>query len=818
MAGLIDSNTGLMYGVGLYFEPGLGSDGLDNPPAFTPASIPGLIFAISPDRNVTTSGGNITAIGGAWGTSNTATASGTIPQAAGLGPNNQNLIQLTGTTNFLTLGSNVAIPTTGTFVAVVATNTSATREVFGSSPATGNLRFNNAASTWGVTTSGGAVVNSSALTAAKPTLNLSIIIATYDQTVGLGTFNSYINNQTNPTTTAINGAGSGFTINRLFTTGAGANSFVGYSGPVLIYNRVLTATERTQLYNFLLSWRGITTYVAQSGSDVSTTFWNPTTPWQTLTPPSSFAWTGDETIYTNSTDVRRYTTGFSNIASTTGLSAAKQITVDGGTWPTGTSKTFWKASTAPTLTQVGVTTVYTAPVASDPGITFTGVATGSTLTVSGYVNGIVQGAPIAIGDTVMTLSGTVLGTITAMSPTGGLTGTGGNGTYTYTGGTVGSQAMFVAPTAGMGPFIYYCPGGFLAFGLNYTLDGASQSTTSNRLYRVSGIQTTPGAGQWGWVSGTLYVNQGVALATGDIELPQSNLSGPFGIAKNNWAYKNTKVAFTTSRGFSNTVSSNISLIGDEVHFGQADGMDNDNALTGLIYQDTLVTWTGLGPVGSGGSAGDGYSPHDTTQADFLRAQGWWNDKGQFDATGGTTLTCNQCLMVGSMPYRLTGAGANGTLLVQNSIAVVSADATGRWPHGITNSNTTSVVTANFNTIYTQVAVAEGNGIYQNGVTTTGGIVAQNNIVNGLFSVGILFQGTGTVTANHNDYFGPSTTYSGVSAGVGDLSSNPLLVSPVTYNFMLQAGSPCIGAGINIPSVTVNYGGQPRSNPPDIGAY
>ena len=33
MPGLIDANTGLVEGTGLYVEPGLGGGGLDDPPA-----------------------------------------------------------------------------------------------------------------------------------------------------------------------------------------------------------------------------------------------------------------------------------------------------------------------------------------------------------------------------------------------------------------------------------------------------------------------------------------------------------------------------------------------------------------------------------------------------------------------------------------------------------------------------------------------------------------------------------------------------------------------------------------------------------------
>jgi hypothetical protein len=49
-----------------------------------------------------------------------------------------------------------------------------------------------------------------------------------------------------------------------------------------------------------------------------------------------------------------------------------------------------------------------------------------------------------------------------------------------------------------------------------------------------------------------------------------------------------------------------------------------------------------------------------------------------------------------------------------------------------------------------------------------------------------------------------------------ISLNPLLVNP-TSNFNLQAGSPAIGAGVNV-GLTNDYAANPVHNPPSIGAY
>jgi hypothetical protein len=57
-------------------------------------------------------------------------------------------------------------------------------------------------------------------------------------------------------------------------------------------------------------------------------------------------------------------------------------------------------------------------------------------------------------------------------------------------------------------------------------------------------------------------------------------------------------------------------------------------------------------------------------------------------------------------------------------------------------------------------------------------------------------------------------------GTGDVYSNPLLTNPGTFTaagYVLQSGSPCIGACPLQSSVTTNYSGATRTNPTNIGA-
>ena len=49
----------------------------------------------------------------------------------------------------------------------------------------------------------------------------------------------------------------------------------------------------------------------------------------------------------------------------------------------------------------------------------------------------------------------------------------------------------------------------------------------------------------------------------------------------------------------------------------------------------------------------------------------------------------------------------------------------------------------------------------------------------------------------------------------NITTDPAFVS--TTDFHLQAGSPCINAGIDV-GLTTDYDGQAVSDPPEIGAY
>jgi hypothetical protein len=90
---------------------------------------------------------------------------------------------------------------------------------------------------------------------------------------------------------------------------------------------------------------------------------------------------------------------------------------------------------------------------------------------------------------------------------------------------------------------------------------------------------------------------------------------------------------------------------------------------------------------------------------------------------------------------------------------------------------------------------------------------------------------GTFTRNNNLYYGIRPTNFTCPTGFpGEICADPLFVNEPTgragnfveseldnFNFGITPGSPAVGAGIYIPSLTLDYSGATRPNPPSLGA-
>ncbi|MFA6419060.1 MAG: right-handed parallel beta-helix repeat-containing protein [Candidatus Margulisiibacteriota bacterium] len=130
---------------------------------------------------------------------------------------------------------------------------------------------------------------------------------------------------------------------------------------------------------------------------------------------------------------------------------------------------------------------------------------------------------------------------------------------------------------------------------------------------------------------------------------------------------------------------------------------------------------------------------------------------------------------------------NGTI-VSNEVRSFNTAIEGQW-------DSSGTLTVEGNTI-----VGFQGGVSNNSDTLT--IIAKNNIIAAApnlgggvaSSYGLYNGGAGSVVSDYNCPFNNMQHFSGVSAGVSDIITNPRFVNPTGNDFRLYANSPCVGAG------------------------
>jgi NifU-like protein involved in Fe-S cluster formation len=136
-------------------------------------------------------------------------------------------------------------------------------------------------------------------------------------------------------------------------------------------------------------------------------------------------------------------------------------------------------------------------------------------------------------------------------------------------------------------------------------------------------------------------------------------------------------------------------------------------------------------------------------------------------------------------------------------------------HGIQNKG------ADGAKIWNNVIYGCDNGIEINDLDAdhSTGLDVRNNIVTGNRGYGLNLAASNTITTwGYNAWYdNASGNLNGKAAGTGDVTADPLMTSPATGNFTLQATSPCINAGTDV-GLTEDYAGNPIVGLPDIGAY
>jgi len=163
--------------------------------------------------------------------------------------------------------------------------------------------------------------------------------------------------------------------------------------------------------------------------------------------------------------------------------------------------------------------------------------------------------------------------------------------------------------------------------------------------------------------------------------------------------------------------------------------------------------------------------------------------------------------------------------------VISHNSTERYGGGVCASDTGDPVPVYANNLIANNVAATGGGmcivqcaplvrnntIASNTAAVGGGIAMNaaspsitNNIV-AFGSSGIYSTGTGPTLRDNDVFSNGEYDYSGVTAGAGDISSDPLFLAPWVGEYHVLANSPCANAGLDsaVPTGSTDLQGNPR---------
>ncbi|MHB8520886.1 MAG: immunoglobulin domain-containing protein [Limisphaerales bacterium] len=195
--------------------------------------------------------------------------------------------------------------------------------------------------------------------------------------------------------------------------------------------------------------------------------------------------------------------------------------------------------------------------------------------------------------------------------------------------------------------------------------------------------------------------------------------------------------------------------------------------------------------------------------------------GNSASSGGGAIYCDgaPAILSNVIEANTTAAQGGGVYIRNGSVVgnLIVNNAAGDGGGGVYCSFGTALI-AN-NTIVGNTNNATFGGGIQSAFGGTPEIV--NNIV-AFNSSGIANAGAGTPTLENNCVFGnPGFNYSGLTAGSGDISSDPKLVDVAGGNYHLLPASPCVDVGNDavVQLGALDIDGQPRIQGPhvDIGA-
>jgi hypothetical protein len=362
---------------------------------------------------------------------------------------------------------------------------------------------------------------------------------------------------------------------------------------------------------------------------------------------------------------------------------------------------------------------------------------------------------------------------------------------------------------------------------SYTLEGMT------KLRLTTGTQTAPAAGEFGHASGTLYIYS-VSDPNGK-SYERATLSGTptINVTGNNVSIQGLSILCSLQNGVTFAAGVNGSAVqGCDIY-----GSCNDNvsgALVGNTPKNISVNYNRLWAAGFGargsGATGDGTSFHgEEFSVSLIGNDIRYNNKsGIGNQSPGNTFAFRNYLQDNWDNLAVFGAGSSGsTSAIHRFLYNVSVHSSGE-NYGINSSGAGSIVSpvrieVQNNVLYGAMTTGKRGIFITNSAQTTWDI-ANNIAVNWTHGIG---DATGTATIerlDNNCLFGNSTNYYDNSTGIlngkvgpNSLTGNPLFVNAAGGDFRLQAGSPCINAGVNV-GATTDMDGNPVGSPPDIGAY
>ena len=179
------------------------------------------------------------------------------------------------------------------------------------------------------------------------------------------------------------------------------------------------------------------------------------------------------------------------------------------------------------------------------------------------------------------------------------------------------------------------------------------------------------------------------------------------------------------------------------------------------------------------------------------------DGGAIYCQGGQVTICNNTIESNSANCggAIYCCGSSLATISNNTIASNKASCGG----GIYTCDSSAAVSNN--TIAANTASTGGGGIYCSNSSSPN---VSNNIL--AFNSSGVYNSSSSPTLRNNDVYNPSgANYTGLSAGTGDISADPMFVDSAGGDYDIAAGSPCIDAGWNgAPDIgTVDIHGDPR---------